>query len=230
MFKTTLWTHPCASIYAHNQTKTKSQHFPFLQADLHWIKNFLTSYQSTAHVAVIILCTHDVEMFLHFQTFLQADSGAGSFPTPLFTNLKNPTEPPIVKITDPNSIAKRFGPRGEDFKSHKCLPLSLHKVSTDIYRRDGGGCAAGDRGPDKHTTAGLLVCDDPDSHVNTLESPRSAQVTRRSVRVVKRTAWRLLSTERRRGRVWWMISRWHALNVEWFLSFFFLLPLPIIIP
>lgn len=154
VFKTTLWTHPCASICAHNRTKSKSQHFPFLQADPHWIKNFLTSYQSTAHVAVIILCTHDVEMFLHFQTFLQADSGVGSFPTPLFTNLKNPTEPPIVKITEPNSIAKRFGPRGEDFKIHKCLPPQSPR--SEYWYGCGCGCAAGDRGPDKHDSG--LTC------------------------------------------------------------------------
>lgn len=145
---------------------------------------------------------------------------------------KIPQNPRSSKSLTPTPSRKGLVHEVKTSKATSASPLSLHKVSTDIYRRDGGGCgcAAGDRGPDKHTTAGLLVCDDPDSHVNTLESPRSAQVTRRSVRVVKRTAWRLLSTERRRGRVWWMISRWHALNVEWFLSFFFLLPLPIIIP
>lgn len=65
------------------------------------------THHSTAHMAVMRLWTNDVEMFLHFHAFLRADSGTGSAPTPAFTSLKNPTEPPVVKITEPSSMARR---------------------------------------------------------------------------------------------------------------------------
>lgn len=62
--------------------------------------------QSTAQTAVMKLCTNDVEMFLHFHEFLQADSGMGSLPNPAFTSLKTATELPVVKITEPSSMAE----------------------------------------------------------------------------------------------------------------------------
>lgn len=72
------------------------------------IKQFLLGYthQSTAHIAVMRLCTKDVEIFLHFHAFLAADSGMGSLLTPALTSLKNPTEPPVVKMTELNSMAE----------------------------------------------------------------------------------------------------------------------------
>ena len=51
------------------------------------------------------LCTKDVEIFLHFHAFLQADSGMGSFLTPALTSRKNPTEPPVVRTTELSSMA-----------------------------------------------------------------------------------------------------------------------------
>lgn len=54
------------------------------------------------------LCTNDVEIFLHFHAFLRADSGMGSLLTPVFTSRKNPTELPVVKITELSSMAEMF--------------------------------------------------------------------------------------------------------------------------
>lgn len=64
---------------------------------------------------------------------------------------------------------------------------------------DGSDGEACDPHPDKRKTAGLLVCDDRDNHVNIPESPQTSQITRRSAKLVKRAVWCLLSTERRRG-------------------------------
>lgn len=65
------------------------------------------------------LCTKDVAIFLHFQAFLQADSGMGSFLTPALTSLKNTTELPVVKITELNSMAE-ICLADEDFTERKC--------------------------------------------------------------------------------------------------------------
>ena len=82
------------------------------------LKQFLFSltHQSTAHIAVIKLCMNDVDIFLHFHAFLQADSGMGSFLTTTLTSLKNPTELPVVKITELNSMAEIK----EDLTGHTC--------------------------------------------------------------------------------------------------------------
>lgn len=79
-----------------------------------------TTYQSTAQTAVMKLCTNDVEIFLHFHEFLQADSGMGSLPIPAFTSLKRATELPVVKITEPSSMAEMLvdGAQGEDSTGH----------------------------------------------------------------------------------------------------------------
>lgn len=66
------------------------------------------THQSTAHIAVMKLCTKDVEIFLHFHAFLQAESGMESLLTPALTSLKNPMELPVVKITELNSIVEIF--------------------------------------------------------------------------------------------------------------------------
>lgn len=59
------------------------------------------------------LCTNDAEMFLHFHAFLPALSGMGSLLIPLLTSLKNPTEPPVVKTTELNSMAGKMDERIE---------------------------------------------------------------------------------------------------------------------
>lgn len=63
------------------------------------------TYHSTAHTAVMELCTKDVAMFLHFHAFLRAESGMGSLLTAALTSVKKPKEEPVVKITELNSIA-----------------------------------------------------------------------------------------------------------------------------
>lgn len=63
------------------------------------------TYHSTAHTAVMELCTKDVAMFLHFHAFLRAESGMGSLLTVALTSVKKPKEEPVVKITELNSIA-----------------------------------------------------------------------------------------------------------------------------
>lgn len=68
-------------------------------------RQWKTTHHSTAHIPVIRLCVKDVHTFLHFQAFLQADSGIGSLLTPQLTSLKNPIEPPAVKSTEFNSMA-----------------------------------------------------------------------------------------------------------------------------
>lgn len=65
------------------------------------------TYHSTAHIAVIRLCTNDAEIFLHFHAFLPALSGMGTLLIPVLTSLKNPTEHPVVKTTELNSIAEK---------------------------------------------------------------------------------------------------------------------------
>lgn len=67
---------------------------------------FYQTHHSTAHIAVMKLCTKDVEMFLHLHAFLQADSGTVSIPTAVLTRRKNPTELPVVKITELSSMAR----------------------------------------------------------------------------------------------------------------------------
>lgn len=66
------------------------------------------TYHSTAHIAVIKLCTNDAEIFLHFHAFLPALSGMGTLLIPVLTSLKNPTEHPVVKTTELNSIAEKY--------------------------------------------------------------------------------------------------------------------------
>lgn len=65
------------------------------------------THHSTAHIPVIRLWTKDVDIFLHFHAFLQAESGMGSLLNPELTSLKNPIDPPAVKITEFNSMATR---------------------------------------------------------------------------------------------------------------------------
>lgn len=73
-----------------------------------WMFLCAVTHQSTAHIAVMKLCTKDVDMFLHFQAFLQADSGMGSLLMPAFISRKNPMELPVVKITELNSMVQMF--------------------------------------------------------------------------------------------------------------------------
>lgn len=70
--------------------------------------NYSQIYQSTPQIAVMRLCTNDVAIFLHFHAFLRADSGMGNLRTPALISLKNPTEPPVVKITELSSMTERF--------------------------------------------------------------------------------------------------------------------------
>lgn len=85
--------------------------------------NLKHTHQRTAHIPVITLWTKDVEIFLHFHAFLQADSGMGSLLNPVLTSLKKPTEPPVVKITELNSMTEP-SPRLEGFKDYKCPQVS----------------------------------------------------------------------------------------------------------
>lgn len=68
-------------------------------------RQWKTTHHSTAHIPVIRLWVKDVQIFLHFQAFLQAVSGIGSLLTPQLTSLKKPIEPPAVKSTEFNSMA-----------------------------------------------------------------------------------------------------------------------------
>lgn len=76
------------------------------------------------------LCTTDVEIFLHFHAFLQADSGVGSLPTPALTSLKNPTDPPVVKSTEPRSMSERFIQELKDFTGHSCPLRGVNAAET----------------------------------------------------------------------------------------------------
>lgn len=102
------------------------------------------THQSTAHIAVIKLCTKDVEMFLHFHAFLQALSGMGSLLTPALTSLKKPKEPPVVKITELNSIAENIGVVLEDSTGSLQNVSSRCSVSLRLW---------------------ILICDDRDNQV-----------------------------------------------------------------
>lgn len=64
------------------------------------------TYHSTAHMAVMKLCTKDVAMFLHFHAFLREESGMGSLLTVALTSVKKPKEEPVVKITELNSMVE----------------------------------------------------------------------------------------------------------------------------
>lgn len=83
--------------------------FPHQLVSISFIQSKSSStHHSTAHIAVMPLCTKDAEMFLHFHAFLRADSGVGRFLNPVLTSLKNPTELPVVKSTELNSMSARI--------------------------------------------------------------------------------------------------------------------------
>lgn len=84
------------------------------------------THQSTAHIAVIKLCTKDVEIFLHFPAFLHADSGMGSLLTPALMSLKNTTELPVVKITELNSMVEMFV--NKDFTGNDVFADTIYSV------------------------------------------------------------------------------------------------------
>lgn len=80
------------------------------------------THHSTAQIAVMKLCTKDVEMFLHFHPFLQADSGMGRVRTPALTNLKKPTELPVVRTTALSSMLPK------DLIFTKTTTAALHRA------------------------------------------------------------------------------------------------------
>lgn len=51
------------------------------------------------------LWTKEVEIFLHFHTFLHALSGIESLLIPQLTNLKKQAEPPVVNMTELKSMS-----------------------------------------------------------------------------------------------------------------------------
>lgn len=96
----------------------------------------MLTYHSTAHIAVIKLCTNDAEIFLHFHAFLAALSGMGTLPTPVLTSLKNPTEHPVVKTTELNSIAeKKCMNNGKNKKIvvHRRLTERRYQQTTELF-------------------------------------------------------------------------------------------------
>lgn len=90
----------------------------------------MLTYHSTAHIAVIKLCTNDAEIFLHFHAFLAALSGMGTLLIPVLTSLKNPTEHPVVKTTEPNSIAENIY-----IKNRKNSQVTAASLSAVIDKR-----------------------------------------------------------------------------------------------
>lgn len=91
------------------------------------------THQSTAQIAVMKLCTNEVEIFLHFHTFLLVDSGMWSLPIPAFASLNRATELPVVKITELSSMAEMLVD----------VAWGMIKQATTVHgrweRREGGG-------------------------------------------------------------------------------------------